>query len=1169
MIARILALFVLVGVISGGAWYVLRPRTESKIVEMRDRASYFLDELDDLDSAAEWNAKILQIFPGSVQDLVFRAEIFQRKGTMEGYREALDIYDKLLLASNPNTLYVAILKARVCRTLGLTSEAQAALLSVVDVFPFEATMQLGETALSVIAAQDALRYYTKARELATRPLDAALAEEGIANSYLLFLLLNSAPRSELASPELEDAAGGEASRIASLSRIQGSCRKALDAAISFVKEGDPASPEEASRWLLWATGLGEKRAEVKIPGTTPCFDTIVLVEGKMAERIDGRSGRYATLLEKHPRLSAAVRVRLGALRLRAAREEGGEPAVKSRGGPAGLSKEAEMDFIRALGASREDARKLLAQEVAAPVEGTGGAEKIERGAPKLAVEYLTNLATIVRIYLGSEQFTKILEDSSELALAARVSDGVASSISPAKLLFLMTGLARLRKGEASEGKRIIDAYIEELPKETKPRGLLSVAEEIARLLPNDPVVFQQLDAFEKSGGKPLDFLGKKITLLTSLRARKPLEVEASRRIDDLLARAAESMSSAAEQVGFAKILYSVKGCDPAMAVVRQTRMRYPDEPGLRRLLGDLLFEKGSSAAARGDKAGSTAAHGEALGEYLALVIRAPLESQEALRRAVEILRKLEEDRTDPELAARLKPLFSSAPAPVIDTFASSLRAFLLGQFGPALDRANAITEPDHMKPFLSFLKGTCHVGLSVYLQRDAAQAVSDVARQSLTTQYREHVKKAMEEFSTEAEFPASRFELADLEFQGLPPRSDVDEDLLKRIQRLSETESIEHNGHFLLARALQRRFDVRYADKSVKNSELVRILTRVQKTLRSTIRAKPTFIPAYLALAETFLVSERKGFGDALREEEGRQIFKTDHEKAINVLKTVPNPDEKVMSQLAQYLEIVGKKDEAARYLERLALMRPTAEVFFRLVSNYLDRKDNSVKYLLDEDIPQPDEKLKEKHSVLLDLRKHFEVMPDHVGLRHMLSGVVLGRDESQSTNETIRKQLREKMIVEYDLALEAYQSRKLRVPSVLLNNLAWYLAESDDGSRRARAVDLAKRGLGLDVETPGGAAAPLDPRQMPDLHDTYAWALHKNGQHLEAEKHLRDLIKAVDRPVYRYHLAQVLLELKKFDEALVEVQTARDSPAPFPEDAGARRLEEKIRSAREKAIGK
>jgi tetratricopeptide (TPR) repeat protein len=355
----------------------------------------------------------------------------------------------------------------------------------------------------------------------------------------------------------------------------------------------------------------------------------------------------------------------------------------------------------------------------------------------------------------------------------------------------------------------------------------------------------------------------------------------------------------------------------------------------------------------------------------------------------------------------------------------------------------------------------------------------------------------------------------------------------------------------------------------VKNSELVRILARIQKTLRNTIRAKPTFVPAYLALAETFLVTERKSGGDALREEEGRQIFKTDYEKAINVLKTVPSPDEKVMSQLAQYLEAAGKKDEAAQYLERLVLMRPTSEVFFRLVSNYVDRKDPSLNFLLDKDIPQPDERFKDRHAVLLSLRKNFEVLPEHEGLRHALIGVVLGREEAQTTNEALRRQLREKMISQYELALEAYQSRTLPVPAVLFNNLAWYLAESDDAPRRGRAVELAKRGLGLHVESPGRAAVALDFRQMPDMHDTYAWALHRNGRHLEAEQILRELIKAADRPVYRYHLAHVLLALKKFDEALAEVQTARESPAPFPEEAGARRLEAEIRSEREKAIGR
>ena len=90
----------------------------------------------------------------------------------------------------------------------------------------------------------------------------------------------------------------------------------------------------------------------------------------------------------------------------------------------------------------------------------------------------------------------------------------------------------------------------------------------------------------------------------------------------------------------------------------------------------------------------------------------------------------------------------------------------------------------------------------------------------------------------------------------------------------------------------------------------------------------------------------------------------------------------------------------------------------------------------------------------------------------------------------------------------------------------------------------------------------------MPEVYDTYGWALYRNHRLGEAEQAFRALLEVVDTPTFRYHLAMVLLDSKKYDEALSQVRRALDSPRFFPEQSAVQHLEAEIREARRKALG-
>jgi tetratricopeptide (TPR) repeat protein len=1157
VITRILALSVLLVFFSGGVWYVFRDTPEKQILRWRAEAEKVLfDKTSDLQQAEALNEKILKLIPYSAYDLLFKAKICERRGTPEGLRQAVLVYDKVLSGGDPAALGVAFLKARACRSLGLLSEARGSLFSVVDSFPFESMMELGETALSLLSAAEALRYYSKALEVATTKLEEARAHEGMANTYRLMIALGSAslPASKgqgsQEPKEDQEVEQDGTRRTEGQKSLRQSCRNSFRKALEIVRILDlPPSQEEANRRILWASLLSEKLALFKEPQESPCWDALNWIKLKTTD--------YAGILKE---LSPELRICRVSLRLQTAREE---VDVLPQGLAAEFLGLAEKELLEILGASPEEAKASLLS----PTDQQG--PRLDESSAQAASSriYLQNLLAVSKIYLASPDFHRLLADPSPLALSRRISDAASSSNPDTASIFsLVSGFALLKAGRTAEADALLEKYLSNVAPDGRPSQALDVAEQVLRLCPSDPLVFRYVDRFAEYGGRPLELIGKRISLLVSARAREPLAEESSRRLDATIKKAGEDAANTAERVALAKVLYGVRGRDAAIASIRETRRRFPDDFALRRVLADLYLEKAKAAALEGEKEEATSAYREALREHLQLFIKSPSESQDTLTSMLQILQMLEKKDKEEEigLLPDVKGLFPTASEPSLEHFAAALRAFFQRQFGPAIDRASTISEPGEFEPFLPFLKGSCHVGLMLYLQRDAAAASSDIARQALNEQREEHLRLALEEFKKGGDFVASQLELVNLEFQVLPEDADVPDGLLERIQNLTKSDKVEYRADFLLARALARRFEYRYRDKTVKNSELARILSREQRALRSAIRRRPVFAPAYLALAETFLGSSSNQAPLESSTAAAREIFAPDFQKAINVLKAAPTPDEQITARLADCLEGSGRLEEAGRCLEQLALTRPDADYFSRLFLLYLETKDPGLALLLDQTPPAAESPLlkgklpRERFQFLLNLRKRFEELPEHQPVRYSALGMAAARKEADASNESERKRWREQIIENYTRALDSYDAKGIPVPVVVLNNLAWYLAEDPKEEHRAWSTEVASRAKGL-VSNPG---------PMPEVYDTYAWTLYRNGKFVEAEQSFRDLIKAVDAPGFRYHLAVVLFDLKKFDEALAEVRRALDTSKSFAEQVAAHRLEAEVREARRRAAG-
>jgi tetratricopeptide (TPR) repeat protein len=1142
MILRVFALLFVVCLLSLATWYILRDTPQKRVLRLRVEARSFLEDPVDLESAEELSQKILQLVPSSECDLIFQAGLLERAGSIAGLREALAIYEKVLARGDPTFMGVALLQARICRKLGLITRAKGNLLSVADAFPFDATMELGHTALASMSPVEALGHYSKAMQLALNKAEEARAHAGVAKSYLLLIALNSVPSSGKGAPEMD--ADRRRQLDESVEQARKNCTRALVHALDFIKSVDlPRSKKEGNRILNWSTVLSETLAGVKkgegvgknAETPTPFWDGVVLVESKLA-----------TFKPVMGDPSSRLLVSLGAMRLKSAAQK--EAVLRAKGLVESFRAAAEQDFLKALGNTTEEAAALLVNPV---LPETGDAD-LSQSAVMANREYLNTLADIAKVFLRSKDFERLVKDTSQLALSQRIADvlELSQDMSAVGAFSLLYGFAKLRAGHPTEAAGAIDRYIESAPEDERVHAALTVAEQSVRLLPGDPIVLDYLEKFEQYGGKPFDYIGRRVALLVAIRSQDDLAEEAYRRLEAVLSEAGRHVEDPVEVAGLARILYSVRGVDASVSLVREMCARFAGEPMLERLLADLLFEKASQADSQGLREAMLSSYQEALGQYVNLLIQAPAESKDVLRLAVRSLSKLE----DPSLVPQLKSLYSSAPRAVLATFSIALQAFLHGHFERALETIDSIAEPHHLRPFLPFLRASCHLGLASYMGRMPVS--SELEKKGSYTQQREHLAQAREQLEKEPNFVAAKLELASLELHQLPKDRDVSDDLLKRIEELSRSSAIKYRGHFLLARALERRFDYLY-DKPVTNSELLRLVSRQQKSLRHAIRQNPNFVPSYLLLADTYLIAEREKVAGVVE----RQLLASDYDRAIGILKVVAEPTEALFSRLAMLLERIGDAGGAARQLEKLAVRNPSADVFFRLLSNYVKTGDLGHKFLLAE-TPPKDEKwlagLGLREPFLRELRAKFESLPERDGLRATLTAMVLAREEVSGRPDEARAKLRKRIIALYEEAVEHYDSSNIPVPLVVLNNLSWYLADETGAVERARAVELAHRGT--QMVTSRTAAA--------DIYDTYGWALYKNNRLLDARDVLQELIEAVDRPTFRYHLAHVLVAMRQYDAAMDEVQEALDSLRPFAERTEARRLEREVRAARRKAIG-
>ncbi len=1171
MILRLSCLILLISLATGTGWYIFRDTPQKKIQRWRELSAVLFEKHGDLEKAAELNKRILKLVPGSAYDLAFNASLKERKGTTQALNEALAIYDGLI-ARGDSLMGICLYKSRVLRALGRNRQARAVARSVVDTFPFAANMDLGDTALASRQPREAAMYYAQASRHASHPLEVVKARESQANAYWLAI-----SKAKGRAPQ---------EQATELSETVGACRTLLRQAYDTLIEIDE-DPDTKDGIRLRLAALAEKRARLVDSDETPYWSTAQVLRERV-ERDEKRNSE----------VSAGTYARLGNLYLQALHQEvdrlddRSSREVKLRM----LRDSAETYFLRSLGDRSPSEARTLVHSTTAPGDEDDSVDSQLDPLFQARRDYVLNLLGIAKVYLATSDFGRILQvdHPGRLALATRIADAHESSDSWVVGSFsVIRAFAHLKSGDQTRAAELLDSYVAILPDETRARATVDLARQCFRTDPESPLTLKYLRLFETSGAGPLDLASQRLHLLEDMSTNGGvLANKASKHLEKTIAAAEQNARTVEERIYVAELLIGVKGLGSAVKSILQSPADIRTHPALQRATATLLTERGLELAREGEVEAAIKSYRAALTEYLSLFLQGPTQSDDVTRRAAFILRAL--DRQFPELS--LEPLlprkFRDLARADREQFGAALKHFLLGQFDKAVQAGEAIENNDAFQPFWSYATGICHLQIATRLRQDSSGEEATKAAIAL----------AVEAFQRHPEYSPNKVELISLELGEVDAELDVPEELLTRIQTLKE-ENHTFEANWMLARALELRFRVLYRDREVKNSAVTKILHRRQSALREVIRQRPRFTPAYIALADSFIVSERldqelSRNGSPLE----RKLHRADYERAILLLESTPEPNARVLALVATYSTATGQPRDARVYLETLCMVQPTPGLFIGLLTNYLGSgTSHDVEVVLGEreaaDLTPAANEWRKRikmivssvpefaglrlrsvlreirrveqtsdavfHEALLSvLREKLVELPNHERLGHTILGQMYAARSLRSQPDDYRQSTyREKAIAEYEEVIRDYDQHNLVVPLKILNNLAWILVDGPEVSpaQLSRGLKIAER----------ARAAVENLRQVPDVIDTYAWALYRSRRLIEAESEFRKLVEVVESPTYRYHLACVLADLKRFGDAHTETRRALDSTMRFPEEDAARALKHRMRDARFAALGK
>ncbi len=1107
---RIIAVVLILVVLGGIPWFLLRDTYDKKIRRWREATAVLFSQIEDLERAEEVNKRVLELIPESTYDLVMRAQILEHQNTQKGLEEALAIYSSVLESGATDTLPINLHRARVARRLHRFGEARAYAQSIVDVLPLEATIELGIIATDSLDPTRAVALYQRALQTYARTLPEKIwvhTAIAIAQSSQDRLCRGTNRPDSLDCPEDPD-------------QLAASARASLDKARELI-ESDALkefATDEQRRW--WLARMIERRALIRADDEDPAADGL---------------GELLRVDEPPPKALASVLGRLALLAADAANQRG-----DTRGEEKWLS-DADEFFLVALDS-------LLPEEAVSRVEASLDRTKTENFDHE-EIEtrrYLLDLVEIAKAYLRSSQFARLHEPGGTLQLAQRVADGVDLPESDLSWTFqALRGFSFLKSGDTETALPLLDAALRDREPSERMAHALSFAQSTLDLRPGDPSAFHFFDVSLDSG-PILAELASKARFLVKARQSQSLEAEAKSRLDVLLSEASANTKTASEHLVVAGIVKAVSGRAPAVESLRQGRQRFPASREIRRQIAQTFLEIVSKDGADQDDAVESA-----LTEFLGLFLEQPAADPQSLRVLQQLTRHYMRQNEGAAFDRFVEPLFPNSNKKELHQFSSALKSLLLGDYAAALRDSGSIQSD--FGGFVAFLRGTSELEQASRLASDSAE-------------HKQKLVRAKQEYRRSPDFPANQLELLNIRLRELTPEDDVPEELITEIEGMVKDERYHHQPLWILFQAHRHRYFYRRA-QDLPEQDILRQQILLNQTLRRVIQTEWTFLPAYLALAETIVLPTKLG------EPTSKEQFLA----AVDLLRAAPRVSGEGHAAMVRFLQAAGEHIAARELLLALGCTHPRSTTLWPLLSSLADERQGAdgiervkrfvetqetsgsawaevLDRVLESPALSPDQRLawiaqqwqiaksrnrvaELEEALYPAVRQRLGTVTAFEGLCHLFLGDRSSRLSETTLSRFTRQEYRLRSVEHYRKALAAYKRDQIEPPLGLLNNLAWGLVESVDEADRERGLELARDALEAATEdVPGNG----DRQNL--VRDTYGWALFRNGRKIEAKEIYAQLVESSRKPDYLYRFAVVLHSLEDHELARSTLEEALKS---------------------------
>ena len=1164
MLKRLIVLFLFVGIISGGIWYLLINNPAEKIDDLQakinklvqsdnpddwhtvttknERLDYDIQKFKDrLSIARKTSDLILEINPNSGDDLMARALLEEMAGNFSG---SLEWYDRGSALDNPPA-GIELRRARTLRKTGHFNAAKGALTSVVDIYPFQSNVELGQLYLDLFQPVEALRSFNQARNYANDDNEIRQVVEGRSRALEFMISLNQNRVARSADNGQEE----RQIRDSMMKKLKKDYQVSLSNAIKLWRQVDPRTKEAFVA------------VQYKI------FELLTKTDNPDSLEIARKSLTEATLADNDGR-DFPIYMLLGNVNLYLAYHSGDSEAIRDQ-----YIERVKVNFSKvfAYNFGEESSRY---QHIAD--------WNFHKNISREDFETILLLKVCDHL-LDSPQYWRILQETGEnegrdsLEIKKRIEVALSSGEINDLIkrdIKIVQALAILKSGNQEAFQKKYDQLFLSETKESKIQLALKIAGKIVQNVPDEPELLVQIidksvldpiQHLEQMGDSSLFLIQSIINLLnraesqynapnqSMVDSRSEMKVTMNqgqsnfsecseylrKKIVKVIHEISNSTNEPNEYLVASKFVSSLVGIDEAITVLNGGIEQFPDDHSLKYALGFAQVVKANNS----EENNQWESYRKAIKAFLPLIISRPYTTDSYTQLFLIAGHFKNNSISDLGLAESIVEIFPKCSPEESDYLSEVLGAFLKREFEVVINLASTAKEMEGVRPFLNLIIGTSYLQQASYYHR---KSLSETPGLSANTELSDYAEKASDLFTEGREifqqglaldqnyFPIQT-EIIKMELDEIKEGEPVSENLQNDIKNLVEQYSSNPLISYLFGRAsaLERIYAL---TQSVRKEEILSILREERSLFRKSIRENTTFVDAYLALAESYVIPWRMKNG-SLQEhyETASRIFSIpDFKVAITILQSAPQSP-RIIERIAHYLTAENKIEEALLVYKKLLNAEPVEANLKKVIQAYLsiEQFDNARIWLksLNESVP---------------LQQSFKVT------YHTLLALIDSQQANiPETSHYDRKKLEDNQIKQYRQALASADQLGIPLSLGAANNLAYLLTERGEIKESLKIIEPF-----AEVMRDKSSLISLEFRQA--VEETLAWTYYKAADLEKSNEIYKRLCESQTKSEFHLHYAHVLYDLQDFETASQQINMVTNSLNDTDKDA--RHLDKQIK---------